>query len=700
MPSGLRVMEITRPLLLGAVAVLLGAFFLSAPAAAFLLELIWSKFLPPICAAALIVGASCAVGDWAMRALRVAPQRGPTRVVCGLCVGSALLSIATLLAGLCGIMHRWLIAAVLMLLTLTWLRGIWRSRASAVGAQAGGEVHPAFGPGSCVVLWSCFTALFLALNLVSAFLPPSEYDVLEYHLAAPAEYHRLGRVVFLKDNVYSNFPSNAEMTYLLGMILTGDRLSGAYAGKIVNVLYGLVIAAFVAFASKHIFSSPARWEPFLAVYSCPCILVAGMLAHVTMALMLYMAFALYALLQWQRAKDPVKAGRWLVLAGIGVGAAMGTKYTGFVFALVPAALAAALCVRGCLAVRVKRLARVVIPALVLVSPWLVRNWANTGNPTYPLLYRVFGSSNWSALKDARFAKAHSPQDATLAGLLTRTRDFLTNTHRVYLSAALVLLALLAFTSWRAPEHWPAVGLLTGVWLLMLLSWYYLTHQIDRFLVPSAVALGFLSAAGASSMARSRAGIASLRVLVAVSCGFSLVQNLWLAHNTGVFEGAFVLAGRSEEGREFMRGHTDFAEVWEAFEFVDENLPLESKLLFVGEARAFYCPRDAWVGTVFDDAPLEVVLASGSVSEALAKMRAAGVTHVLFNWREVRRLSTTYSFEHEGRVLPGYLPMSAKQQHILMELKQKHFKLVKAVGKQYDSGERHVELYEVVYGSAP
>ena len=410
------------------------------------------------------------------------------------------------------------------------------------------------------------------------------------------------------------------------------------------------------------------------------------------------AFALYALLQWLKAGSDAKRGRWLVLSGIGVGAAMGTKYTGFLFVLVPVAAVVALCARGHVSARARSLARVLIPAAILVSPWMVRNWVNTGNPTYPLLYRAFGSRNWTPLKEARFVKAHSPQDASFTSLLVRTRDFLTNTHRLYLSAAVVLLAILALTSWRAPGNWPAVGVLIGVWLLIVAFWFYFTHQIDRFLAPSAVVLGFLCAAGASSMAMSRVGLVLLRVLVAGSCGFSLLQNLWIAHHTGVFDGAFVLGSRPEPTRVFMQQHTDFAEVWEAFEFVDESLPPESKLLLVGEARPFYCPRAAWVATVFDDAPFQVVLASGSVSDALTRMREAGVTHVMFNWREVRRLSHTYAFEHDGLTLPGYMHLSEKQKRIFAQLKGSHLKLIKAIGKQYDSGERHIEVYQVVYDS--
>ena len=40
---------------------------------------------------------------------------------------------------------------------------------------------------------------------------------------------------FLKDNVYSNFPENAEMLYLLAMVLKADPYQGIYLAKGLNL---------------------------------------------------------------------------------------------------------------------------------------------------------------------------------------------------------------------------------------------------------------------------------------------------------------------------------------------------------------------------------------------------------------------------------------------------------------------------------
>src|SRR5262249_6331170 len=45
---------------------------------------------------------------------------------------------------------------------------------------------------------------------------------------------------------------------------------------------------------------------------------------------------------------------------------------------------------------------VALPAFALVLPWYIRSYVYTGNPLYPLLYRVFGGPDWSLVLDRQF----------------------------------------------------------------------------------------------------------------------------------------------------------------------------------------------------------------------------------------------------------------------------------------------------------
>ena len=56
---------------------------------------------------------------------------------------------------------------------------------------------------------------------------------------------------------------------------------------------------------------------------------------------------------------------------------------------------------------------------VVIGPWLAKNVVDTGNPVYPLGYRVFGGRHWDAAREAKWSAAHGPQ-ADLAPALWST----------------------------------------------------------------------------------------------------------------------------------------------------------------------------------------------------------------------------------------------------------------------------------------
>jgi hypothetical protein len=80
-----------------------------------------------------------------------------------------------------------------------------------------------------------------------------------------------------------------------------------------------------------------------------------------------------------------------VLAGLLLGFAAGSKYTGLQTIAVSALIILILS-RG---KAVRTAALVTGLAVAVAAPWYVRNVVNTGNPVYPFFYSVLGGKNWS-----------------------------------------------------------------------------------------------------------------------------------------------------------------------------------------------------------------------------------------------------------------------------------------------------------------
>jgi hypothetical protein len=85
-------------------------------------------------------------------------------------------------------------------------------------------------------------------------------------------------------------------------------------------------------------------------------------------------------------------------------------------------------------------------------------------------------------------------------------------------------------------------------------------------------------------------------------------------------------------------------VLEPIVWMNENLPVNAKVLYVGEARAYYATQSVVYSTAFDRQPLTAMSLAAATPEDLAKeLRAQGITHVYMNYSELNRLQRGYDY---------------------------------------------------------
>ncbi len=74
------------------------------------------------------------------------------------------------------------------------------------------------------------------------------------------------------------------------------------------------------------------------------------------------------------------------------------------------------------------------------------------------------------------------------------------------------------------------------------------------------------------------------------------------------------------------------------------MPAGSKIMLVGDAKVFYFPHRTAYATVFNAQTLDEMIRQGlSPAAILARLREDGITHLWFDWYEIRRLAMTYGF---------------------------------------------------------
>lgn len=616
--------------------------------------------VPLFAYAALLLALAAAHGDAVcmilMRHLRIFRIE---RVVLCMGIGLAILSLVTLISGLAGQLNTGAIVIPSVISAVIAIAVRIRKR----GQQQDAAELPQTVQRRSSRMLSCLVLIvlipFAAWLLLGAVSPPTDFDVREYHLQGPKEWFLQNRITFLPHNVYTSFPFLSEMLCLAGMVICGDWWHGALVGQIVLACFQLLSTLCVFAIARRWLSPDAAWLAALICLTTPWTLRISLIAYAEGALTFYLiASTMTVLLTIANGSD----GRLLFFCGLLAGNAMASKYTGLVSVVLPMAAVLGLNLWGNRSIR--SVSSTPTPSspvewrsvtlaagcyslgvILMVAPWLMRNLAETGNPVYPLGYTIFGGREWSADMNARWKSAHSPSEHSLAEI---PRHFLDAAVRnKWTSGLLFGLAVPALLICRRSK---AVAILLGLSAWEMVTWWALTHRIDRFWIP---VIPLLSVVGASTWSLSRSGIwrTSLGTMIAAATAF----NLYFCHTTLVGYHVRLTdldAARQQSIRADIRS-------------LNRSISPNAKVLMVGDAEVFDATFPLAYSTVFDDCLFEewTVDADDATTAAeqrrmlspgqiLANFRARGITHIHVHWGEILRYRLPGSYGFTEYVQPS------------------------------------------------
>jgi hypothetical protein len=316
----------------------------------------------------------------------------------------------------------------------------------------------------------------------------------------------------------------------------------------------------------------------------------------------------------------------LILAGYLAGGAASCKYPGLLFVVLPLAVWVLLARRT--PAEKWRLAWkpagvFVLAALAGCGLWFAKNWALAGNPTYPLLYSVFGGETWTPEKDRQWNAVHRPHDFSLRALGGDLgRVALTSE---WLSPLVIPLAALGFAARRR-------RLATGLavyFALVVAAWWLLTHRIDRFWIPALPLAAMLAGMGATWSEHPvwRRALVVL-LLVGTAANFLAASSMWNGDNA-----YFVSLDRLRNDP----GHLD---AWHRYL---NRHARDGRVLLVGDAQPFDLEMPVLYNTCFDDSIFERLVRGRTPQQVRTALVEQGITHVYVDWGEIARYRRTYGF---------------------------------------------------------
>jgi hypothetical protein len=496
-----------------------------------------------------------------------------------------------------------------------------------------------------------FTFIAIAVTLLAALTPPFFYDALSYHLAVPQKYLANHGFCFLPLNYFSNFPANLGMLFALGISLSGGLLA-----KLFSWIYAPLTALAVYSFSKSFFGKKIGILSAAILISIPGVMILSTLTSIDLAVTFYSFMSLYSMLYWFKSSQK----RWFIFSAIFCGIAIGTKYTAILVSFFTLEMILFIHLyfikKKSFLNGIKHCICFGFIVLLYFSPWLIKNIIYTNNPLYPFSYSIFKSNsiemndysqvmrrignpihqwfhsfknNESSLPEGIKLVLSSPWKITMtmngAAGKTGIIFLLGLPFLLFLKKIPLFIRYLLFFS-------------AAVFLL----WIFFLPWMLRFAFPMFPALSIILAYTFVELLESY----SLKKWIIAGISIILTYNLFLFFSETISilrPFSYLFANQSKE--EFLVSHG--VNCYPVIDWANHVIPEDSRILFVGELRGYYCRRDYLMHVGIEGIDENKLILrnlfkkSNNTDEIILELKKYGITHILINYSEMSRLAKNY-----------------------------------------------------------
>ena len=241
--------------------------------------------------------------------------------------------------------------------------------------------------------------ILIVLNLVGSLAPPSVADALRHHLAASQYYARIGEFEFIPI-LFWNVPSFLHITYVTEILLIND-----IAPAVTHFAFSLLSTLAIFALGRRLIDWKVGLLAAVIFYSLPMSIELSVSPMVEMCAVFFVILALYSLCNAINGKTFF----WIAISGLLIGVASSTKI--WAIMTIPAGLVFILFSKRAGGIyfdknKILLIGIFIFTSLVVLSPWLIRNFIESGDPFWPLGYPVFNSEMWTQWHHEKFSSWH------------------------------------------------------------------------------------------------------------------------------------------------------------------------------------------------------------------------------------------------------------------------------------------------------
>ena len=234
--------------------------------------------------------------------------------------------------------------------------------------------------------------ILIVCIIVLSSVPPVSKDALVHHLAVPKLYLKHGGMYEIPSLLFSYYPMNLDLLYLVPLYFGNDIVP-----KFIHFCFALLTAWLIYHYLKRRTSIPYALLGVVFLLSIPIIVKLSITVYVDLGLIFFSTASLLLVLRW--VEDGFRP-RFLFLSALFCGLAAGTKYNGlitlfFLTLFVPFLYSRSIPSNSRFSsFKTAGYGLVFVSvALLIFSPWMIRNYLWTNNPLYPLYDHLFNPHN-------------------------------------------------------------------------------------------------------------------------------------------------------------------------------------------------------------------------------------------------------------------------------------------------------------------
>lgn len=599
------------------------------------------------------------IGDLIIKKLKLAFSFLTEQIFFSTGLGLGTLALAVFGIGLAGLLYRTLFYSILAILFLLGALRFFRD-IKTYPHEANKEIIPV-----PFTITAIFLFILLLINLIMSYTPEMFYDSLNYHLGLPNYFVQYNRILPAPYKSVSHYPLNVSMLFLIGLLLKDVMIA-----KLINFLFLILTVTGIFYFCKKYFRSVKTGIIAAAAYcTMPTILFRSWAATTDIGLSLFTFLSLSALINSITSKN----NRWLVLSAVFAGLVAGTKYPGafFLFGLA----AVIIFTKDIISTKLNKVIIWCLISFAVFSPWLIKNYIETGNPLHPFMAKHF---------DIKYPHQLNTQSSSLfkVGNITRTQKMINliklpwtlsiqgggirkySSPDYYMLGAVYITFIPLLIFIRRKNASQVINKLIIFSLVSYLFWGLFASSKIKYFVPAIPALSILTGYTIKILYDMHKNLGTLLItffFVMISGNFLFI--LPIANN--IYHPASILTGSISWDKYLSSSKTAYPNPsYAVYKHANNNLGQDAKILIFGDAKCLYLERKFVAFSVHGLNPLIEFLRQADTSEDFYNiLQQKGFTHIIVNIAEGIRTAgyeTMYFTQKDFAVLTDFWKKHIKE----------------------------------------